>query len=260
MMGRPPIVILGAGYTGSRVAQILQAQDYPVTALRSADFDVRNSATWGRLATAQTAGARLLHSIPVLRTEAGYQATMPTIAPLLAHDLERVVYLSTTGVYGDAREVDEYTPVAPRNDRERLRVEEEQAIQVGPWTSLVLRPAAIYGPGRGIHESMRAGTYRLMGDGSNYVSRIHVDDLAAITVAALISDFIGAYPVADLKPCPALEIAEYCAAKFGYAMPPSTEALPGDDTRRADRRVDGRAITDLLGVSLRYSSYREGLS
>jgi nucleoside-diphosphate-sugar epimerase len=255
-----PIVILGAGYTGSRVARLLQAQGHPVQALRSADFDLLNPATHARLIEALETGARVLHSIPVLRTSEGYHATMPVLAPLLAGRAGRVVYLSTTGVYGDQSEVNEATRVAPRHERELLRVEEERAVLGGPWSALVLRPAAIYGPDRGIHESMRAGTHRLVGDGSNYISRIHVDDLAAISAAALLSDITGAYPVADLWPCPAREIAAYCAERFGYPMPPSIEALPESDTRGSDRRVDGRTITRLLGVALRYPSYREGLA
>ena len=42
-------------------------------------------------------------------------------------------------------------------------------------------------------------------------------------------------------------------------MPEFTERLPGDDTRRANRRVDGTAIRRALGLSLRYPSYREGI-
>ena len=250
-------MILGAGSTGSRVARLLEARGLAVTALRSADFDINNPATHARLTQVLGPDTRVLHSIPVLRTVTGYQASMPTLGPLL--QAERVVYLSTTGVYGDSHEVDESTPAAPRHEREQLRVAEEQAVQTGPWSSLVLRPAAIYGPDRGIHESMRVGKYRLVGEGGNYISRIHVDDLAALCAAALVSELTGAYPVADLHPCPAREIAEYCSERFGYPMPDSTAALLTDDTRRSDRRVDGRAIARLLGVTLRYPSYREGL-
>jgi nucleoside-diphosphate-sugar epimerase len=251
------MVVLGAGYTGGRVARLLEARGHQVTALRSADFDVCNAATWDRLREVAV-GARVLHSIPVLRTPEGYQATMPLIAPLLA-GAARVVYLSTTGVYGDAEFVDETTAVAPWHERERLRVDEERAVMAGPWNAQVLRPAAIYGPDRGIHVSMRAGTYKLAGDGANYISRIHVDDLAALCVAALESDTTGAYPVADLHACPAREIAAWCAQRFGYEMPAFADSLPQDDTRRSNRRVDGRAIARLLNVELRYRSYVEGL-
>jgi nucleoside-diphosphate-sugar epimerase len=185
----------------------------------------------------------VLHSIPE-----------PGAADLLTRNPPaRVVYLSTTGVYGMAQAVDETTvPAAPRTNRELARVSEEQAVLSGPWSALVLRPAAIYGPGRGVHASMRAETFRLSGD---FVSRIHVDDLAAHCVAGLLSSVTGAYPVADEKPCTSREIAEYCAELMSLPVP---EAL--GEIRRANRRVDGSAIRRLLGIQLRYPSYREGIA
>jgi nucleoside-diphosphate-sugar epimerase len=125
---------------------------------------------------------------------------------------------------------------------------------------LVLRPAAIYGPGRGAHVAMREGRYKLVGDGSSYISRIYVEDLAAIVRAALESDLTGAYPVADDQPCSQREMAEYIAELTGLPVPPSAPAEEADETRRGDRRVDGRAIRRLLGVELRYPSYREGIA
>ena len=68
-----------------------------------------------------------------------------------------------------------------------MRVDEENDVLAGPWSSLILRPAAIYGPDRGVHVSLAQGRHRMLGDGSNYISRIHVDDLAAITAAENIN-------------------------------------------------------------------------
>jgi nucleoside-diphosphate-sugar epimerase len=257
-------VVLGAGYTGGRVAAILAARGQRVVSYRehateaAHRFDVLDSSTHAPLESLVEPGARVLYSLPVLRTPDGYRATAPIVAPLLSN-AARVVYLSTTGVYGDAHFVDATTPPAPRHLREELRLEEERTLAAGPWSTLVLRPAAIYGPGRGVHESMRAGKYRLPGDGSNFISRIHVDDLAAHCVAALDAELTGAFPVADDEPCPAREIAEFCSRLLAVSMPEFTEVLPGDDTRRANRRVDGRAIREALGIKLRYSSFRQGI-
>lgn len=256
-------MILGCGYTGERVARLVEGEVLRVRAHEAEGclrFDVLDASTHAALAEAVKPGARVLYSLPVLRTEAGYRATAGVVVPLLAGRAARVVYLSTTGVYGDAGFVDETTPAAPRNERERLRVEEERAVMTGPWSAMVLRPAAIYGPGRGVQESMRTGRYKLPGDGSNFISRIHVDDLAEHCVRALESDVEGVYPVADEEACEAREIAAYCARLLGVAMPEFTERLPEDDTRRSNRRVDGRAVRRLLGVTLRYPGYREGIA
>ncbi len=251
-MGRA--LILGGGFTGSRVAALLRARGWDVTLTNRSGvgglmLDVGDEASLERLSTSISPDTVVLHSIPVPGVLGALRAGGPA----------RVVYLSTTGVYGAVPVVDETTTVAPRTERELLRVAEENAVLQGPWSAMVLRPAAIYGPGRGIHAAMRAGTYRLMGAGTNFVSRIHVDDLARHAEAAMVCNLTGAFPVADEAPCTSREIAEYCAKLLGVAMPEEAAAESLGETRRADRRVDGSAVRRLLGLNLRYPSYREGI-
>ncbi len=250
MSGGVPFLILGCGYTGARVAARLLARGERVIAAS------RDPGKLKHLSGAQIIrfgdalpidpGTRVLHSLPV---------------PFAVHirDAARLVYLSTTGVYGDQLEVHETKPVAPRNAREQSRVDEEREVAAACANHLILRPAAIYGPGRGVHVSLRDGKHRYWGDGSNYISRIHVDDLAALTEAALLSDLTGAYPVADDEPARAIDITRFCCDRLGLPVPPPEPGLPGEDTRRANRRVDGRAIRRLLGVDLQFPSYRSGI-
>jgi nucleoside-diphosphate-sugar epimerase len=259
------VVILGCGYTGTRVARRLIARGIPVVA--TTRYPERLSLPGAEILALDAVnpktipipvGARVLHSIPLV--EPGPLDMTPQLLNAFAEQPARVVYLSTTGVYGATRDVDETTPPAPTTERERLRLAAEDAVRAGDWSSLVLRPAAIYGPDRGIHVSMKLGRFQLAGAGDNYVSRIHVDDLAAHVEAALFSDVIGAYPVADEHPCTSREIAEYCARMFHLPMPESAPPDKLHETRRADRRVDGRAVRKLLGVTLQYPTYREGLA
>lgn len=242
-------MIVGSGYTGSRVARRLAERGITIHATRSRDVDVTTAQGIEKLSALITPGCVVLHSVPSLPGGADR-----TLIRAFADKPARVVYLSTTGVYGNAHLVDERTPVI-----DCPRVETERAVQAGPWQSLILRPAAIYGPGRGVHVAMAQGRYTLLGDGSNYISRIHVDDLATITEAALLSSLTGAYPVADLHPCPAREIAEFCATRLGFPMPVS--AIPSEvpASRRANRRVDGTAICRELGVTLQFPSYQVGI-
>ncbi len=190
----------------------------------------------------------VLDSIPMV-TEGIVQAVKPA---------RRVVYLSTTGVYGDQQVIDETTKPAPLTERERLRANADAAMFALPQ-ALVLRPAAIYGPFRGIHAGMRAGSYRLPVDGSRYISRIHVDDLAAHCVAALQSEITGAAPVADEDPCTSDEIAAFCAQLLGMPLPARVENTELSETRRGNRKVDGSAIRKKLGIELKYPSYRVGI-
>jgi nucleoside-diphosphate-sugar epimerase len=201
-------------------------------------------------------GAAVLHSIPSSETGDPTAA----IVSALSDRPSRVVYLSTTGVYGAHAFVDEETAPNPAGPRMQWRVDAEHAILNGPWSGLVLRPAAIYGPGRGVHVSMASGKWQLPGDGHNFVSRIHVEDLAALATEALFrTGLTGAYPVADEEPCTSREMAEFCASLLGMPVPEAVPVSSLHPTRRADRRVDGRALRNALGVTLKYPSYRVGI-
>lgn len=269
-----PIWILGAGYTGARVARLLLAAGQEVHATardpaRLADLaaagarvhplDVDDAVGVARTLASLHRGARVLHSVPSLERDGEPFDPTPVLVAALGDRPVRLVLFSTTGVYGEVREVDERTEPAPVTPRQRVRFAAERAVAACSCPTLVLRPAAIYGPGRGVHASLRAGRYRLVGAGDNFGSRIHVDDLAALAVAALRSDLAGAYPVADLAPARARDVAEFASALLGLPRPPSVPPEAVDETLRADRRVDGRAVFDALGVTLRYPSYREGI-
>ncbi|MHC5012074.1 MAG: NAD-dependent epimerase/dehydratase family protein [Planctomycetota bacterium] len=273
-MDERPVLFLGCGYTATRAARTLLARGRAVFA---------TSRNPRRLDALAAAGARVLpltlsepgsllalaeavpddltavHSIPPLREEDGLRDPTPRVVQGLGRRFARVVTISSTGVYGSTREVDAGTKAAPETERQRMRVHAEETAEDGPWSSLVLRPAAIYGPGRGIHVAIRRGSYRLVGDGSNVVSRIHVDDLATHLVAAVDAEVEGRYPVADAAPATAREVATFCADRLGVELPPPVRAADVGETLRVTRRVDGRRIRHLLGITLRYPSYREGI-
>lgn len=248
------VLILGCGFTGQRVGRRFLARGFQVTATTRTPGRLASLTQLGvdvialdHLAANLRAGVLVLHSIPP--PEPVHLLDALGAAPA------RVVYLSTTAVYGAATCVDATTPVDPQSGRARPRLEAEQRVAAGPWSSLILRPAAIYGPGRGVQESLPRGAYYA---GDNYVSRIHVDDLAAHAEAALLSDLEGAYPVADEEPCTTREIAEFCARLLH--LPSVPPPAPGSKPRTmSNRRVDGSAIRRALGITLAYPSYRTGI-
>jgi len=166
----------------------------------------------------------------------------------------------------------ESTPVDDDTERARARLEAERAIAEGPWSALILRPAAIYGPTRGVQESIQRGEHSLS---DRFVSRIHVDDLAAQlrprqyihplqqnhnVEAALLSTVSGAYPVADEEPCTSRDIAEFCARLLNIPVTGTGHERADRMPRFAnDRRVDGSAIRRALGIALTYPSFRVGV-
>lgn len=270
------VLILGCGYTGQRVAKRLLDQNLPVIATsrdptqpplqelsqqgaRILAFDVNKPESFAPLQNEIQPGITVLHSLPTVGPPESRVNPTPALLSLLGNAPSRIVHLSTTGVYGNTRKVDETTPAAPATARQKLRLAAEEAVRQGPWSSLILRAAAIYGPGRGVHVRMKQGRFKLLGDGSNYVSRIHVEDLAAIATAALLSTATGTYPVADEEPCRSAEICAFCAKLLGLPMPQTAGPEELDETRRSDRRVDGRAVLRLLKITLQYPSYRTGI-
>lgn len=265
------VAILGCGFTGIRVARALLQGGVEVVATsrhpeklalpgaRTVAFDAARAEDLATFPTYVETIDAIVCSIPTLRLDGQLVERVPELMRHLQGAIPRVIYLSTTGVYGDQHRIDEHTQPKPVTPRELFRVEAEQSVLEGCRYPLVLRPAAIYGPGRGVHVSLREGKYRLTGDGSNYISRIHVDDLAAHVLAALRGDVTGAWPVADDHPCSQREMASFCAELLKLPMPPHAEPASNSETLRANRRVDGSAIRRRLGISLQYASYREGV-
>lgn len=246
------ILILGCGYTGQRVAKRFLA--------------------WGARVTATTRNPQRLSGLgaEIIRTENLSAHVRPgmlvlhSIPPDVSSDLltplrdkaPRVIYLSSTAVYGSANHVDETTMPEPETELARERMDTERMIAAGPWSSLILRPAAIYGPGRGIHKSIQRREYSLS---DTFVSRIHVDDLAAHAEAALLSEVTGSWPVADEEPCTSREIAEFCARMLNLKVPAGHESAARSPRFANNRQVDGSAIRRELGITLAYPSYRVGI-
>jgi nucleoside-diphosphate-sugar epimerase len=180
-----------------------------------------------------------------------------------AHSAARIIYVSSTGVYGPAGGawVDESTPIAPHTRAGRARAAAEAALGSH---GVALRVAGIYGPDRGLVARIRAGTYRIIGDGTAHVSRVHVVDLVDAIVRAGESKIAGPINVADDAPDPIGEVADAVAAQFGLP-PPARVPVDSVDEEvagmlTADRRIANQRMKEDLGVVLRYPTWRSALS
>ena len=273
-------VILGCGYTGERLAaDRLAAGDAVLATARSAErvAELRDRlpgavvASFDRGAPTglpDVAGAVVVDSIPP--GPAGPEGERATARRAASAGARRLVYLSSTGVYGRGGEgwIDEDTPPAPLADRGRRRLAAETAIlesaAAAGLEAVALRIAGIYGPGRGVVARLRRGDYRLIGDGTAAVSRVHVTDLVAAIVRAGTVDPLprSIYCVADDQPVSSREHALGVAALLGCDPPPSVPASAvGPEVVAmlgADRRISNRRIKRELGLELRYPSWREG--
>src|SRR5262249_40147588 len=109
-------------------------------------------------ADGQVGGRSSPADAPVLVAFAPDGRTDAALAPALAR--ARVVYVSTTGVYGRARgHVDETTAVDPSEPRAADRLAAERAYR--DLGATVLRAAGIYGPWRGLHRRLLGGDFKI---------------------------------------------------------------------------------------------------
>jgi nucleoside-diphosphate-sugar epimerase/ribosomal protein S18 acetylase RimI-like enzyme len=256
----PPLVLLGCGYTLTRlaVAEARAGRDVlAVTrdAARRAELEragVRVTSLEDALA--RTAGAHAVISIP---PDAGLDVDLAEA--LARHAPSRLVYLSSTGVYGGARgHVDEDTPVEPLSPTARARIEAESRFL--PLGAVVLRIAGIYGPGRSTLSRLLAGAVRLPESGGGRISRIHVDDLVEALRAALQRGEPGAfYCVADDKPAPQAETVVWLCERLGMPLPPRVPLASLHESLRGDRAVSN-ARMKALGWQPRYPDYMAGFT
>jgi nucleoside-diphosphate-sugar epimerase len=105
--------------------------------------------------------------------------------------VRRLIYISTTGVYGDHRggKVSETTPVNPQSERAKRRVDAERALRLwGPAngvTVTILRVPGIYAADRLPIERLESQTPALLPEEDAYSNHIHSDDLARLVYAAV---------------------------------------------------------------------------
>jgi nucleoside-diphosphate-sugar epimerase len=187
----------------------------------------------------------------------------------------RIVYVSTTGVYGncDGALVDEARPVNPQTPRARRRVDAER--QLERWSTehgvalIVLRAPGIYAADRLPLERLRAGTPMLLSEHDVFTNHIHADDLAAAAVRALEQDApAGVYNVADDSAIHLGDWMDLVAEHAGLPKPPRVPRSLIAQHVSADvlsfmnesRRLDNRRMKAVLRLALRYPTVHEGLA
>jgi nucleoside-diphosphate-sugar epimerase len=191
--------------------------------------------------------------------------------------LDSVVYLSTIAVYGnhDGRWIDEAAPLTPALTRASDRIEAESAWQaLGEAQGIpvtIIRIAGIYGPGANALEAVKAGRARRIAKPGQVFNRIHVGDLAQIidkaVDMALRRRVGGIFNASDDEPTAPGDPIVFAASLLGVAPPAEVAFDEAKKTMTAfalsfygeSKRVRNDRIKSVLGVSLRYPTYREGL-
>jgi nucleoside-diphosphate-sugar epimerase len=194
-LGRPRLLIVGCGDVGLRIVARLRTR-FRVIALTSSPGRIDALRAAGvlpivgdldrRASLARVAGLapRIIHLAPPPergRTDARTRRLAATL-----RSVQRAVYISTTGVYGDhrGRRIDETARLAPANERAWRRIDAEHTMR-RHLGAAVLRVPGIYADERLPLDRLRQRLPALAPADDVYSNHIHAEDLARIAIAAL---------------------------------------------------------------------------
>jgi len=191
----------------------------------------------------------------------------------------RVVYISTSGVYGDCRgaHIDEARMTNPGTDRARRRCDAEQVL--AEWTGrhdgtlVVLRAPGIYGDNRFPLARLREGTPVLTREDDVFTNHIHAEDLAAMVVRALQlgrtapQRAAGVFNASDDRAMPMGAWFDLVADRYGLPRPPRVARAQAAGCippmmlsfMNESRRLDNRRIKQAFDLQLRYPTVFDGV-
>jgi nucleoside-diphosphate-sugar epimerase len=287
----PTLVCLGLGYCARHyVTEFGQRFDRFVGTTRSADEMAALAAHrfGGRAVEMQLFDGKTA-SPEVRAAVAGAEALLISAAPadgvdpvlaaleddvLRAPELRMIVFLSTLGVYADSNGgwIDESAEVIPDLARRgSARRKAEMAWQaLGARRKLpvaILRLGGIYGPGQNAMIRLQRGAAHRIAKPGHVSNRVHVFDVAQAIDAAFAHRIDGIVNVVDDEPTSPSEHIAFAAALMGIEPPPE---IPFAEAHKVMTpfamtfyegciRARNDKLKNLLGVTLRYPTFREGL-
>lgn len=279
------ILIIGCGYTGERLAQRLRGQR--VFALVRSPKQAERLAAFGVVPIiGDLDQARSLHRLPRVDTlfhlapppEQGFgdpRSTRLLAALSMPHKRpQRIVYISTTGVYGNQHGawLDEHSPIQAQTARAQKRVDAERQLRrYGQRYGVnvnILRVPGIYGPERLPLERLRQGQPVVDYDPPRYYNRIHVDDLVTgLLASARLGRANRVYVASDGTPGTQAEF--YHAVAAAASLAPPEHITPEQAPKRLSpmtlsfleesRRFSNLRFIQELQVKLRYADFRQGV-
>ncbi len=188
---------------------------------------------------------------------------------------QQLVYISTSGVYGDCAGelIDETRPLRPQTARARRRVDAEQQLREwGKRSHLrisILRAPGIYSEQRLPLARLNAGMPALCADEDGYSNHVHADDLARMTVAALRFGHAGRmYNASDDSVLKMGDYFDLVADHCGLPRPPRLSRAEAGGRIPANvwsfmsesRRLSNNRLKKELRFKLRYPTVRDGIA
>lgn len=198
-----------------------------------------------------------------------YNEGLKQVLDHLSEQTRRLIFVSTTGVYGDAagQTVDETTHCDPARAGGKAFLLAEQCLQSHPiWKSrsIILRMAGIYGPDRVPRmDDIQAGK-PIPAPAGGALNLIHVDDaVQAISLAADAETFSPVYIVSDGHPVDRRDYYREVARLLDAPEPTFEQPEPNSPAAQraqADRKMSNQRIVNELGFQPKYTNYQAGLA
>lgn len=259
--------LFGLVRTPSRCAELRRAGIVPLTG----DLDQRQSL--GRIAGLAHS---VLHFAPPPDSGTVDSRTRNLLAALSRGRLpKQLIYISTSGVYGDCggAHVGETHPLNPQSPRARRRVDAERRIRL--WAKCqrvnagILRVPGIYADNRLPLERLRAATPAILAAQDSHTNHIHADDLARIVAAAL--RYAKPNRVYHSSDDSDLKMGDYFDVVADACHLPRPPRLPRDEVERAvsptqwsfmneSRRLSNARMKRELKAKLLYSKVTDSWS
>src|SRR5699024_5303039 len=213
---------------------------------------------------------RLFHFLPPQRCGDTDERTRRLLAAM-DESPRHMVYISTTGVYGDCGDelVTEERAVAPTTERARRRVDAEEQILAQHDHAVILRVPGIYGPGRLPIARIRAAEPVLADAAGGWSNRIHIDDLAAIAWQAGGQHWPhNIYNTTDGRPTRMSAYHDTLAELLGVPAPPRVDWAAAQQHfsamrlsfLRESRYLSNARLRHDFGHRFMFADFRDGLT
>ncbi len=175
---------------------------------------------------------------------------------------QRVLFTSSTAVYEqkDGEWIDEDSPTQPCGYAGQRLLEAERLLAGGPFPSVVVRLAGIYGPERArLVDTVRNGAAAYADGPPRYTNRIHHDDCAGVLrYLAFLDDPDPLYLASDDEPADDRTILTWLAGQLGAPEPAIRPAAELSSwTRGSNKRCCNRKLRQ-SGYRFRFPTFRDG--
>lgn len=280
-------IVVGTGYVGLRIAKLWQERGddvYGVTrssskaatltelGIKPIIADVLVPASLGDIPHCDT----LVYSVgPGGQSQVSrfalYRDGLVAVLDRWGHQADRIVLVSSTGVYGNSSSevIDESTPRRPLREASQALAEAEDILLTPAWRSkaIIMRMGGIYGPGRLPLLRYIRTQQPLPTDPDALLNLIYVDDAArAVIIVADAAEPPEVVNVVDGRPVTRRQFYERVCTDLGLPPPVFCSPLPegahlsrGARGDNAVRMISNRRLVDRYNMSFLCADYEQGI-